>query len=902
MRKVVRRRAFSGEGSIMAESRVEFACSPAPNWRQSPHAVPQRSFLAILISCKREWLSMRRALPVRSTTRLKLIGLALLSLATRLASADIYQWEWIDPADPSLGRQQAATLAVDGAGRQATPGNSHYEVDYTQAWLHGFDLRESRFTRVYLNDADLGGADLTGASLYGSRLAGAIFDGAQIEGASFEETEGLTPGQIYATASYQAKNLQGVNFGDRSLTGWDFAEQDMRGAYLFSARLTGADFTNAKIQGAHFGGMETGALAAAQLYSTASYQAGDLSRLDLRFRTVSTWDFQGQNLTETSFYRSAALSANFSDANLESAELFEADLRGADFSDANLTDADLYSAKLGGADLSGAEIAGARLTSTGLTAPQLYSTASYQTGNLRRVALESLKLDSWNFAGKDLTGASLRWSFMNGIDLSQAIVRDADFSSTTSYGFTSAALYATASYQAGDLGGIQLESNNLQGWNFAGQALTNADFYFADCANADFSGANLTGADLSGAKLAGADFNNATIRGASFSFVSEMTTAQFYSTASYQAGDLVGVRFRYLDLAGWDFANADLTNADFADAGVSGVIFTGAKITGADFTSATDRGFTAEQFYSTASYQTGNLVGIRLGRGSVLSGWNFSGKNLASSVFSSDSEGAPMTLLKGANFSHANLTDGHFLLADVTGASFVGADARGAEDLSLPAAVPETRNAVHPDGTLHGLEIAAGETMRLWDYDNETPIPIHVTEPLQIDPAGTLRIVIDDAEWGSTGTFAAGTNVALDGTLELLVEPETGVTLASLVGVTFPLFDWTGVEPVGTFDVSSPYQWDLTNLYVTGEATLTAVSGLAGDFDQNGVVDGADFLAWQRGASTSPLSPADLTEWQSQFGAITAAASAAAVPETSGVFMLVAASGALAVRSRSRPL
>jgi hypothetical protein len=34
----------------------------------------------------------------------------------RAARADIYQWEYINPSNPALGKQQSATLCPDGAG------------------------------------------------------------------------------------------------------------------------------------------------------------------------------------------------------------------------------------------------------------------------------------------------------------------------------------------------------------------------------------------------------------------------------------------------------------------------------------------------------------------------------------------------------------------------------------------------------------------------------------------------------------------------------------------------------------------------------------------------------------------------------------------------------------------
>jgi hypothetical protein len=49
------------------------------------------------------------------------------------------------------------------------------------------------------------------------------------------------------------------------------------------------------------------------------------------------------------------------------------------------------------------------------------------------------------------------------------------------------------------------------------------------------------------------------------------------------------------------------------------------------------------------------------------------------------------------------------------------------------------------------------------------------------------------------------------------------VILASQVGRTFDLVDWTGVSPIGSFAISSPYRWNVSNLYTTGEVTLTAI-------------------------------------------------------------------------------
>lgn len=70
------------------------------------------------------------------------------------------------------------------------------------------------------------------------------------------------------------------------------------------------------------------------------------------------------------------------------------------------------------------------------------------------------------------------------------------------------------------------------------------------------------------------------------------------------------------------------------------------------------------------------------------------------------------------------------------------------------------------------------------------------------------------------------------------------------------------------------------------------VDGVAGDFDGDNYVDGADFLDWQRGGSPAPLSAADLATWKANFGAAPPVATAIPEPTTLamalGLFGLVA--------------
>jgi hypothetical protein len=48
--------------------------------------------------------------------------LATLMLSASVATADIFEWEWLVPNDPSFGREESTTLVPDGAGVVAEPG------------------------------------------------------------------------------------------------------------------------------------------------------------------------------------------------------------------------------------------------------------------------------------------------------------------------------------------------------------------------------------------------------------------------------------------------------------------------------------------------------------------------------------------------------------------------------------------------------------------------------------------------------------------------------------------------------------------------------------------------------------------------------------------------------------
>ncbi len=90
---------------------------------------------------------------------------------------------------------------------------------------------------------------------------------------------------------------------------------------------------------------------------------------------------------------------------------------------------------------------------------------------------------------------------------------------------------------------------------------------------------------------------------------------------------------------------------------------------------------------------------------------------------------------------------------------------------------------------------------------------------------------------------------------------------------------------------------------VVYSADLGITSPLPGDFNDDGIVDGTDFLAWQRGLG-SEFGAADLADWKANFGQMAggpqATPAAGSVPEpTSATIAVAAALGLLATVRRN---
>jgi uncharacterized protein YjbI with pentapeptide repeats len=470
--------------------------------------------------------------------------------------------------------------------------------------------------------------------------------------------------------------------------------------------------------------------------------------------------------------------------------------------------------------------------------------------------------------------------------------------------------------------GLQLEyaglvDIDLTGANFSRSNLTNASLFNSTLTSTNLAGANLTNAELDFAILSNANLAGAIVNGAIFAATTLLgfTKEQLYSTASYQQKNLREIRFGYSnckdcpppnDLTSWDLSNQDLTDADFGGSTLTGanlaganlmnagfestsltnVDLAGAIVMGANFNSTT--GFTKEQLYSTASYQQKNLRGIGL----VLknfTGWDLSGQDLTNAnLFNS--------ILTSTNLAGANLTNVVFGPSTLTNAILTAADLRGATGVNLTGVV--VSNAIRQDGKVLGLDLAGGDELVVHDDDGvsnpppkywltpRTPIPITVRDHFVGSEGSVLRLIFDADPWDSLISFAPGIPVQLGGTIELGFAPD--VDLQNQLGRTIRLFNWSGVTPAGAFTVSSPYTWDLSKLYTTGEVTLIAVPAIPGDFNSNGIVDTADYVVWRKGLGTT-YTQSDYGVWRAHFGQsiIRGAFTTQSVPEPNAIVLFL---------------
>jgi uncharacterized protein YjbI with pentapeptide repeats len=322
---------------------------------------------------------VRKVGPVRPRSFNLLLPLLV---AASTARGDVYQWQWVDPNDHTLGKMRSAVLCPDGAGVVATAYSQWPYLDLSQAYLKYGDLPNSLLYQSVLSAGYFENASLAGSVIWGCQVSNADFTSISAARANFRFS--TLNGANFANA-----DLSGATFLVGSMTGVSFQRANLTNAF-FNTDLTGVDFTDAIIAGAdlrHQVGSAGSGFTSNQLYSTASHKSKDLRRIRMGFNDLTGWNFSGIDLTEATFFDAKLAGAQFNNATLTGGALHGADLTKADLTDARLNNTDFGSAKLTNADLSRANFSSADMFAAALALSECkdadFSGANLESADLR---------------------------------------------------------------------------------------------------------------------------------------------------------------------------------------------------------------------------------------------------------------------------------------------------------------------------------------------------------------------------------------------------------------------------------------------------------------------------------------------------------------------------------------
>lgn len=193
------------------------------------------------------------------------------------------------------------------------------------------------------------------------------------------------------------------------------------------------------------------------------------------------------------------------------------------------------------------------------------------------------------------------------------------------------------------------------------------------------------------------------------------------------------------------------------------------------------------------------------------------------------------------------------------------------------------------------------------NFANYTNIPLvadFIMDPIPASylAAGQVRFMDNGStiywslSWGGA-SFAGSTTGSTTNDVDGIFGPPVDMALPS---TTLQALQFTGAS--NALSTNNLAQYALT----AGAATFINNAGTSfllvappeptGDFDDDGDVDGSDFLKWQRGESPAPLSVGDLELWQEGYGTSGLLAGVTAIPEPGAIAALIFSGSVLLYR------
>jgi hypothetical protein len=203
---------------------------------------------------------------------------------------------------------------------------------------------------------------------------------------------------------------------------------------------------------------------------------------------------------------------------------------------------------------------------------------------------------------------------------------------------------------------------------------------------------------------------------------------------------------------------------------------------------------------------------------------------------------------------------------------------------------------INIQGVVSGDEVVEGN-ITLYKADYEATYGVDLNNDGDMEDGYNL--------WSSNFSTNMG---AADGWVHVEWNLASGTTptVPDTDGVSYftePVFNDEAVFVYGFYPFNSPGGWgfDSDNVILIDNFQLEFIPpvGVPGDFDEDGDVDGRDFLVWQRGESPNPLSAEDLAEWQGAYGSGGPLAAIGTVPEPGSLLLALAAMALLSCRRNS---
>ncbi len=194
------------------------------------------------------------------------------------------------------------------------------------------------------------------------------------------------------------------------------------------------------------------------------------------------------------------------------------------------------------------------------------------------------------------------------------------------------------------------------------------------------------------------------------------------------------------------------------------------------------------------------------------------------------------------------------------------------------------------------------------NYTDITLVPDFFMDPIPSSylAAGQVRFMSDfgnqiywSVSWGGSA-YTGSTAGTFDNDSNGNFGPPVAIALPS---TTLQALQFTGAASAASTTNLDQYALTAGAATFVNNAgtsfTLVAPEPESADFDEDGDVDGRDFLLWQRGESPNPLSSGDLELWQEQYG--TGSLSAAmAIPEPAALCLAISGLATLGFLGRRR--